>query len=103
MLKVENVVKPPQNPIVNAARTVTSFTGDHSPLSQPMRKLPTMLMSSVAKGKRTVTGAIHVEIPKRASVPAAPPAAMARAKSMDATYRATRALGSGSAGSGPRR
>ena len=53
LAKVENVVKPPQNPVINSAFSLADsmFPFSSSPNSNPIMKHPTTLTMNVPNGK----------------------------------------------------
>lgn len=74
-VKEENVVKPPNKPVKRKIRVLTEKFKCSARLQlKPIRKEPIILTESIPTGKECSTeGCIHLETPKRSSVPIAPP------------------------------
>lgn len=78
MLKVENVVKPPQKPVINNHLNVSSVAFfDKIPIRKPMKKHPKTLIIKVANGKLPdQILETDSETKNRKTLPIAPPIAM---------------------------
>lgn len=75
--KVENVVKPPQNPVPAPyfSKSVPVFRSSTIPMTMPNSQQPTRLATSVGNGKPAETGS-HFPNKARNTLPAKPPAAI---------------------------